>query len=383
MHRYLSSEYVGIGHPDKVADQISDSILDMYLMKDPNSRVAAETLVSGNKVIVAGEITSLASFSEEEIRRTIRNTVRQAGYTFDTPCQFREDNLDIQLYLKPQSPNIHEGVDKKDGDIGAGDQGIMFGYAKNECGNMYLPLPYVLAVDLLITLNQKILNGELPGIFTDNKSQVCCLYDSVGGITIEKVILSSFHDELLSVERVRDLLKREIVDPVLDRWKQYSSVSGPELFINSAGPFSIGGPEADAGLTGRKIIVDTYGGFAPHGGGAFSGKDPSKVDRSAAYMARHIAKSIVANGYTDEALVQLSYAIGHVKPFSISIKTPNLSDREEMDLIKKIEETFDLSPKGIINYLKLNDSRTVKYQNIASGGHFLSPSAPWEQIKKF
>jgi S-adenosylmethionine synthetase len=369
---------VGIGHPDKVADQISDSILDMFLKVDPKSRVACETLVSGNKVIIAGEVSSRAVFTDSDIKNTIRETVEKAGYNSNIPCEFRSDNLDIKIYIKSQSPNINHGVNREDGDIGAGDQGIMFGYATDEAVG-YLPLPYVVASDLLIDLNYKIQNGMIPGIFTDNKSQVCCLYDN-GNIWIEKIILSSFHDELLSVERVRNLLKREIIDPILEGYSNHIK-KNPEILINSAGPFFVGGPEADAGLTGRKIIVDTYGGFAPHGGGAFSGKDPSKVDRSAAYMARHMANSLVANGYVKKALIQLSYAIGHVKPFSISVDAD--SEHSEEFLVDLINKNFDLSPKGIIDYLKLTDQSVVEYRSIAAGGHFLPSNAPWEKIKKF
>lgn len=379
MNRYLTSEYVGIGHPDKIADQISDSILDMYLEKDRNSRVAVETLVSGNKVIVAGETTSTNNFSDGDFCRVIKKAVIDAGYNSSIPCQFREDNLDIQLHLRRQSPNIHQGVDKEDGQIGAGDQGIMFGFATNET-DLYLPLPYVISADLLTTLNHHILNGSIPGIYTDNKSQVCCWYQN-GNIWIDRIILSSFHNEKLSVNEVREILKGRIVDPILKKYEKYVSKKEIDIFINSAGPFFIGGPEGDSGLTGRKIIVDTYGGFAPHGGGAFSGKDPSKVDRSAAYMARHIAKSLVANDYASKALIQLSYAIGHIKPFSISVDSDS-SIPEEI-LVKLIQENFDLSPKGIIDYLKLNDQTLVKYRYIATGGHFLPSSAPWEEIKKF
>lgn len=382
MKRYLTSEYVGIGHPDKVADQISDTILDMYLEQDPNAHVAAETLVSGNKIIVAGEITSTAWFLEEQIKARIVDTVINAGYNVNVPCQFREGNLDISLFIKPQSPNINDGVNKSNGDIGAGDQGIMFGYAVSEMGEgIYLPLPYVIASDILTLLNTKIKTGMLPGIYTDNKSQVCCHYEN-GHIWIEKIILSSFHNKDIEIEEVRSILRKEVINEVLYGYSQYVPKDKEiEIFINSAGPFWIGGPESDAGLTGRKIIVDTYGGFAPHGGGAFSGKDPSKVDRSAAYMARHIAKNLVGNGYASEALVQLSYGIGQLHPFSIAVKSDSVVPEE--DLVKLIESTFDLSPKGIINYLRLTDSTVVKYRKVAAGGHFLSPFVPWEKTKIF
>lgn len=382
MKRYISSEYVGIGHPDKIADQISDTILDMFLEKDPKARIAAETLVSGNKIIVAGEMYSTESFWEEEVKSRIIETVVNTGYNKNVPCQFREDNLDISLFMKQQSSNIHESVDKSNGDIGAGDQGIMFGYATSEIREgFYLPIPYVIAADLITTLNLKIINGQLNGIYTDNKSQVCCLYQN-GNVWIDKIILSSFHNKQISVEDVRKILQREVVDEVIDRYSSNIPKDNKiELLINSAGPFWIGGPEGDAGLTGRKIIVDTYGGFAPHGGGAFSGKDPSKVDRSAAYMARHIAKSLVVNGYAEEALVQLSYAIGQVKPFSVAVKSDSVVPEE--DLVKLINENFDLSPKGIIDYLQLTDTNVIKYREVASGGHFLHSTAPWEKTKKF
>ncbi len=385
MNRHISSEYVGIGHPDKVADQISDAILDLYLSKDPSARVAAETLVSGNKLIVAGEITSTVMFPPEFINRAISNAVIKAGYNSNVPCQFRDGNLDISIYIKPQSLNIHESVDKSDGDIGAGDQGIMFGYATSEMGKLgeglYLSMPYVIAANILNLLNNKIMAGKLDGIYTDNKSQVCCYYQN-GNIWIDKIILSSFHNKKLEVEEVRRILKKEVIDEILEHYrKNISKKEDIEILINSAGPFWIGGPESDAGLTGRKIIVDTYGGFAPHGGGAFSGKDPSKVDRSASYMARHIAKSLVANDYANEALVQLSYAIGQTHPFSISVNSD--SKYSEDYLVKLIKNNFDLSPKGIINYLKLTNFNVVKYNEIAKGGHFLNPSAPWEKVKIF
>jgi S-adenosylmethionine synthetase len=354
----------------------------LYLSSDPNARVAAETLVSGNKIIVAGEITSKSSFSEDTIRDEITKTVVRAGYHKNVPCHFREGNLDISLFIKPQSPNISQGVNKEDGDIGAGDQGIMFGYATSEMGEgFYLPTPYVMAADILTNLNHKITTGKLQGIYTDNKSQVCCFYQN-GNIWIDKIILSSFHDKSISVEDVRTLLRKEVIDEILYMYgANVPKDKEIDVFINSAGPFWVGGPESDAGLTGRKIIVDTYGGFAPHGGGAFSGKDPSKVDRSAAYMARHVAKSLVVNGYAEEALVQLSYAIGQIHPFSISVKSDSVLPEDV--LVKMIEENFDLSPKGIIEYLQLTNSDVVKYKNVASGGHFLSSNVPWEKTKSF
>lgn len=386
MNRYRTSEYVGIGHPDKVADQISDTVLDFYLEADPDSRVAAETLVSGNRVIVAGEISTgrVGRLDEIELKKRIRETIKDIGYGVDTvPGNF--NNLSqIDLLLKPQSTNIHAGVDKEGGDVGAGDQGIMFGYAVNETEH-YLPLPYVISADLLNRLNELILTGELEGFYTDNKSQTCVRYKTHEDVAIdekflEKIILSCWHKESLDIIAVRKTLMARVVAPILEKYKNYIT-EFPEVLINSAGPFYIGGPTADAGLTGRKIIVDTYGGFAPHGGGAFSGKDPSKVDRSAAYMARHIAKTLVKNGYAYEALVQLSYAIGQTQPFSIDIKSD--SEMPEEQLVKLVRDNFDLSPKGIIRYLKLNDPNSIKYKTVASGGHFLDPTATWEQVKKF
>lgn len=386
MNRYRTSEYVGIGHPDKVADQISDTVLDMFLADDPNARVAAETLVSGNKVIIAGEVASPAPFGGEDIERNVRQTLEDIGYGPHVPGGFNSEEAQIEILLKPQSANIHSGVDKEDGDVGAGDQGIMFGYAVNET-EYYLPLPYVISAELLNILNQQILIWGLEGFYTDNKSQTCVRYKTHEGISvadkfIEKIILSCWHKESMDIGDVRIILEENVIKPVLNKYQNYLYEEDEvELHINSAGPFFIGGPVADAGLTGRKIIVDTYGGFAPHGGGAFSGKDPSKVDRSAAYMARHIAKSLVINGYAYEALVQLSYAIGETQPFSIDIKSD--SQLPEEQLVKMVRDNFDLSPKGIINYLELNDSNVVKYKTVASGGHFLDPTLPWEQIRKF
>jgi len=376
---------VGIGHPDKVADQISDTVLDFYLEADPDSRVAAETLVSGNRVIVAGEISTgrVGRLDEIELKKRIRETIKDIGYGVDTvPGNF--NNLSqIDLLLKPQSTNIHAGVDKEGGDVGAGDQGIMFGYAVNETEH-YLPLPYVISADLLNRLNELILTGELEGFYTDNKSQTCVRYKTHEDVAIdekflEKIILSCWHKESLDIIAVRKTLMARVVAPILEKYKNYIT-EFPEVLINSAGPFYIGGPTADAGLTGRKIIVDTYGGFAPHGGGAFSGKDPSKVDRSAAYMARHIAKTLVKNGYAYEALVQLSYAIGQTQPFSIDIKSD--SEMPEEQLVKLVRDNFDLSPKGIIRYLKLNDPNSIKYKTVASGGHFLDPTTEWETVIK-
>ena len=377
----MTSEYVGIGHPDKVADQISDTILDLYLAEDPNSRVAVETLVSGNHAILAGEISSKVAFSYREIESNVRQTLEDIGYR-NVPGDFNSDDVNIELLLKKQSANIHAGVDKEDGQIGAGDQGIMFGYANNETEQL-LPLPYMVSADLLNKLNELILTGILPGFYTDNKSQTCVKYLNGGRkrMSIEKIILSCWHNEFIELDEVRATLKNLVITPILVKYEEFLNTYSPELHINSAGPFYIGGPTADAGVTGRKIIVDTYGGYAPHGGGAFSGKDPSKVDRSAAYMARHIAKSLVANQYATEATVQLSYAIGEVQPFSISVKSDSTS--EEDFLVQRIRETFDLSPKGIIEYLKLNDSNVIKYKTVASGGHFLDPTATWEQIKYF
>ncbi len=314
------------------------------------------------------------------MKSEIIKTVENIGYDDNISGDFRSNNLDIKIYLKPQSPNIHAGVDKEDGNIGAGDQGIMFGYATSET-NVYLSTAYVIAAELLNYLNFLIRTKALKGIYTDNKSQVCCLYKN-GNIEIEKIILSSFHNPEISVKDVRKILKNTVITPILEKYSNLLPKDKEvELFINSAGPFNVGGPTADAGVTGRKIIVDTYGGYAPHGGGAFSGKDPSKVDRSAAYMARHLAKNLVANGYAKESLVQLSYAIGSLQPFSISVKTENGNDHEE-ELIKLIRDNFDLSPKGIIDYLKLNNANVVKYREIAASGHFLNPSYPWEQIVK-
>ena len=381
MKRYKTSEYVGIGHPDKIADQISDTILDLYLQEDRNSRVAIETLVSGNKIFLAGEITSKAFILEEDIKKSIRKTLDIIGYGPHVPGDFRSDNVDIQIFIKPQSLNISGGVDKKDGQVGAGDQGIMFGYANKETPEM-LPIPYVIAADLLNTLNHQVINrcSYLRGFYTDNKSQVCASYnDEIK--SIDKIILSCWHDENIDLNYVREVLTRQIIFSVLNNYRDLINIGDNiELLVNSAGPFYIGGPTADAGLTGRKIIVDTYGGFAKHGGGAFSGKDPSKVDRSATYMARHVAKSLVANGYAKEVTVQLSYAIGHTQPFSIDVKA--VSDFPERDLIQLVRDNFDLSPRGIIEYLELNNPEKVTYRKVASMGHFLNPEYSWEKIKK-
>ena len=356
----FTSESVSEGHPDKICDQISDLVVDLYMKADKNSRVACETLATTNRVILSGEVKINQNHQEvnnEIIHQKIREKIKDIGYEQDG---FHWENLKIENYLHNQSQDISQGVDDSEV-IGAGDQGIMFGYACSET-DFLMPAPIHYSHKILKNLsNYRKNNNSFFG--PDSKSQVSVLYENNKPKSISSIVVSSQHSENASNEEIRkkilELIEKVIPLEILPNKK--------EILINPTGRFVIGGPDGDAGLTGRKIIVDTYGGAAPHGGGAFSGKDYTKVDRSAAYMARYLAKNIVASGITKKCLIQLSYAIGVVEPISIFLKIEENSDIKEQKLIEVIKENFDLSPAGIKNFLNLDKPI---YQKTASYGHF-------------
>lgn len=372
----FTSEAVSEGHPDKVCDALSDTIVDLYLSHDPNARTAIETLATTNQVIIAGETSSTIDISYEQIEAAVRQTVKDIGYD---QTGFSWKDVNIQSYLHKQSADIALGVDK----MGAGDQGIMFGYAKKEQGidSDYMPLAIRLANKILQDLSLARHNQEIHGLMPDAKSQVTVKYDNMGKpVGVEKVVVSTQHIAELSQEAVRKIVSDYIRKSLPAGWK----ISNENILINPTGRFVIGGPDGDTGLTGRKIIVDTYGGYAPHGGGAFSGKDPTKVDRSAAYMLRYIAKNIVAAGLADECLLQISYAIGIADPLSLFIDTKHTSKVDETKLLTTIKEMFDLTPSGIINYLHL---KAPIYKPTAAYGHFgrthdKSGHFSWEKTDK-
>ena len=364
---YFTSESVTEGHPDKLCDSISDRILDECLRQDKESRVAVETFASGNKITIAGQITSNAKLDVEKIAR---DTVKEIGFdNAETDMDYRTFELDINI--TKQSQDIAMGVDTG----GAGDQGIMFGFACNETEE-YMPYSIYMAHKLSKRLTEVRKKGILNYLRPDGKTQVTVEYEEGKPKRIENVLVSTQHLDTVDIENLREDVKREIIDAVIP---QEMMDENTKIFINPTGRFVIGGPLGDTGLTGRKIIVDTYGGYARHGGGAFSGKDATKVDRSAAYMIRFIAKNIVANGYADKCEIQVSYAIGVEKPLSIYVNTYGTGKMEDEEIAKLIEDKFDLTPNGIINYLKLKEpiySQTTNY------GHFGKENLPWEKIIK-
>ncbi len=359
MQQFFTSESVSEGHPDKVCDQISDAVVDLFLRADPRSRTAIETLATTNQVIIAGETKCNEYISAEMIEQTVRDTIRRIGYD---QKGFSWQTVKIKNYLHHQSCDIALGVDRD----GAGDQGIMFGYAKKEKGfdSDYMPLAIYWADRILQNLAQARHSGEIIGIEPDAKSQVTLEYDEDGTPKgIKTIVLSTQHNENLSQEEVRRIACRYIEQTLPAGWMP----ADKDILINPTGRFVIGGPDGDTGLTGRKIIVDTYGGYAPHGGGAFSGKDPTKVDRSAAYMLRYLAKNIVAAGLADECLLQISYAIGLAEPLSLYINTNKTNKTDESKILAFIRNNIDLTPQGIINYLRL---RQPIYLPTAAYGHF-------------
>jgi S-adenosylmethionine synthetase len=371
----FTSESVSEGHPDKMADQVSDAVLDAIFKQDPFGRVACETLLTENKAIVAGEIGTRddVKIPVEEI---VRETAKQIGYC-DAACGFDYKTCEIENLLHKQSANIAEAVVKKDGEIGAGDQGLMFGYACNETPEL-MPLPIMLAHRLLEKLAEVRKAGLIPWLLPDAKSQVSIRYVGHRPVAVERVVLSTQHTKGIDHDEIEDLVKRYVIDPVLPLNLIAKNIT---YLINPSGNFYIGGPLGDTGLTGRKIIVDTYGGSCPHGGGAFSGKDPTKVDRSAAYTARYIAKNIVAAGLADRCTVQLSYAIGIVEPTSLMLNLHGERKVEEHAAENAVREIFKVTPRGMIDML---DLRRPIYQKTASYGHFGRelPEFTWERTDK-
>jgi S-adenosylmethionine synthetase len=370
----FTSESVSAGHPDKVCDQISDAILDAALKEDKDSRVAVETLVKDNQVVIAGEITTNTQIDYDQV---IRNTILGIGYNKEE-YGFNGSNCSITNLLGKQSQDISMGVTESENhEQGAGDQGLMFGYAENSTDEL-MPAPIMLAHQLVRRQADLMLDGSLPWLRPDAKSQVSCIYEDNQIVGIDAVVLSTQHDRDISLDELREAVKEEIIKPILpEKWLTKNT----QYHINPTGNFEIGGPVGDAGLTGRKIIVDTYGGMARHGGGAFSGKDPSKVDRSAAYATRYVAKNIVAAGLAERCEIQVSYAIGVAEPTSISVDTFGTGMASNKEIVNLIREHFDLRPKGLIAML---DLKRPIYQQTASYGHFgrTEDSISWEKIDR-
>ena len=361
-NKYLfTSESVSEGHPDKVCDRISDMVVDSYLSKDPFSRVACETLTTTNKVVLAGEIRG-PKIEKDEIINKVRECIKDIGYDQEG---FSWKTANIETFLHEQSADIAMGVDSKDNkDEGAGDQGIMFGYACTETEEL-MPAPIHFSHKILRLMAEDRKKGILKGIEPDSKSQVTMLYQDNKPVKVTSIVISTQHSKDLNQEKVKDLVLPYIKKSIPENYVK--DLDSKEVYINPTGQFIIGGPDGDSGLTGRKIIVDTYGGAAPHGGGAFSGKDPTKVDRSAAYAARYLAKNIVFSGASKKCLIQLAYAIGVSKPLSIFIKLAE-GDENKVDSVKKIiDQNFDLSPRGIREMLKLNNPI---YEITSAYGHF-------------
>ena len=375
----FTSESVSEGHPDKVCDRISDMVVDSYLSKDPYSRVACETLTTTNKVILAGEIRG-PKIKQEEIIEKVRKCIKEIGY--DQEGFSWKEQTSVESNLHAQSTDIAMGVDSKDNkDEGAGDQGIMFGYACKETEDL-MPAPIFYSHKILRLMAEDRKTGKLVGIEPDSKSQVTMKYENFKPTKVTSVVISTQHSKDLNQDKVKELIKPYINKAIPK--DLLTDLKDKEIYINPTGQFIIGGPDGDTGLTGRKIIVDTYGGAAPHGGGAFSGKDPTKVDRSAAYASRYLAKNIVASGLTDKCLIQLSYAIGVSKPLSIYIKLDEKDQNKIKDVEKIIKNNFDLSPRGIREMLGLNKPI---YEITSSYGHFgRKPTAKgefsWEKTDK-
>ena len=379
MKRFFTSESVTEGHPDKLCDLISDTLLDAYLTKDSNSRVAIETVASKGIIFITGEVSSRANFSNDEIEKIVRDTIKEIGNFGDVDIEYK--TCKIEIHLSKQSQDIAMGVDKsleeKEGKYisseGAGDQGMMFGYACDDTDEL-MPFAITYAHRLSKKLTEVRKNGEIKDIGPDGKTQITVEYENDKVKRIDAVVVSTQHKDTKDIEELRKEIKEKVIKKVipldlLDENTKY--------YINATGRFVIAGPLGDSGLTGRKIIVDTYGGAGHHGGGAFSGKDPTKVDRSGAYMARHIAKNVVANGYASRCEVQISYAIGVANPTSIMVETYGTNVIPIDDIIKKIYDKFDLTPRGIINYL---DLQKPIYTQTTNYGHFGKEEMTWENI---
>lgn len=380
MRTFFTSESVTEGHPDKLCDYISDSILDSYFAKDPYSRVACETVAGKGQILVTGEITSNA---EVDIEQIVRNTIKEVGFdNSETDIDYR--TCKVLLNISKQSADIALGVDKslenKEGiheeeSEGAGDQGMMFGFATNETED-YMPMPIYLAHKLAKRLSEVRKENIINYIRPDGKVQVTVEYEDNKPVRIDTIVVSTQHNSDADLEKLKSDIKEYVIKPIVPAELLDSET---KYYINPTGRFVIGGPLGDSGLTGRKIIVDTYGGYSRHGGGAFSGKDPTKVDRSAAYMARYIAKNIVANGFASKCEIQLSYAIGVAEPLSIYVDTFGTGKILDSEIIQKIRNNFKLTPRGIIESL---DLRRPIYKKTTNYGHFGKKDLPWEQIIK-
>ena len=368
---YFTSEFVSPGHPDKVSDQISDAILDACLADDPNSRVACEVFCTTGLVVVGGEITTTTYIDVQEI---VRKKIEEIGYR---PGMGFDSNCGTLSCIHSQSPDIAMGVDVG----GAGDQGIMFGGAVKETEEL-MPLALVLSREILVRLTKMMKAGEITWARPDQKSQVTLAYDENGNVDhVDSIVVSVQHNEEVSHTEIEKTVIEKVVNPVLEKYKL--NTENIKYYINPTGRFVVGGPHGDTGLTGRKIIVDTYGGYFRHGGGAFSGKDPSKVDRSAAYAARWVAKNVVAAGFADKCEIQLSYAIGVDKPVSIKVDTFGTAKVDEDKISEAISKVFDLSPRGIEKALELREGK-FKYQDLAAFGHIgrTDIDTPWERLNK-
>ena len=380
----FTSESVTEGHPDKICDQISDAILDAIIEQDPNSRVACETMITQGQVIISGEITTLADIEYESI---VKNTLNHIGYTTDelgaTNTLNKGTQFLIQHNIVSQSPHIAQGVDEfADHEQGAGDQGLMFGFACDETPEL-MPLPIQLSQKLALKLSELRKSGKLSWLKPDGKSQVSVEYHDRKPVKVTNVVIATQHKDMIKMHQtekkehdfIKENIVRHVIEPVLN---DYDIDYDKNFIVNGTGRFVVGGPLADTGLTGRKIIVDTYGGYARHGGGAFSGKDPSKVDRSAAYMARHIAKNIVASKISSSCEVQLAYSIGVADPMSVNVNTFN-KDIDDFRLAEIIKKVFPLKPGEIIDYLQL---KSPIYTPLSAYGHFGRSGYSWEKINK-